>query len=360
MKIKIPIEELQNGYIRVMKHPTLDLYIYNYTHKCQFEQHWNEWTMMCRGLILDGDDNIVSRPLKKFFNLGEGDHTIDNIPKGNYILTKKMDGSFLEIVKWNGHIVVATRGSFESDQAIHAHQVLYDKHRSDIDKFLEGFTYILEVIYPENRIVVDYKGYDDLVLLTVVDNETGQEYWQKNHYSFDVVEEYQGKYDIETIKELNSENEEGWVAYWPKSGYRVKIKYSDYVELHRIVTGLSELSIWRLLSQGSNINSIIDKVPDELFKWAQAIVTSLNKEFKSIESKLLSDYNKAYDSVKYLAGLENREPTRKEYALEFKQYKYTSMMFNILNGVDYKPKIWKLIRPKANQIKEVSELPRWN
>ena len=61
MKIKIPQEEIDKKYIRVNKHPDLDLYIYNYTQSAQFERHWNEWTMMCRGLVLDGEGNIETQ-----------------------------------------------------------------------------------------------------------------------------------------------------------------------------------------------------------------------------------------------------------------------------------------------------------
>jgi RNA ligase len=276
-----------------------------------------------------------------------------------------MDGSFLEIVKWDGYVVVATRGSFESDQAEHAMKVLNEKHPDifELDKFQEGLTYIFEVIYPENRIVVDYNGYDDLVLLTIVENETGYEYpnYKNNALGFDVVETLEGKWDFDEIKELNTENEEGWVAHWPGSdNYRVKIKFADYVELHRIVTGLSELSIWRLLGQGNNINDIIDKVPDELFKWAQTIVTALWKEYHAIKKQVEDDYSKAVASVFDLALHKEGEPVRKDYAVEFTGYKYPGMMFAILDGKEFESRIWPLIRPKANEIKEVSELPKWS
>ena len=37
-----------------------------------------------------------------------------------------------------------------------------------------GKTYLFEIIYPENRIVVDYGDYKGLVLIDVIDNETGK------------------------------------------------------------------------------------------------------------------------------------------------------------------------------------------
>lgn len=36
--------------------------MYNYTAKAQYDKLWNEVTLQCRGLILDGDGNVVARP----------------------------------------------------------------------------------------------------------------------------------------------------------------------------------------------------------------------------------------------------------------------------------------------------------
>mgnify|MGYP001586199763 CR=1 FL=1 len=44
-------------YISVQKHPEVDLWIYNYTQKAQFDRVWNEETLSCRGLILDKENN---------------------------------------------------------------------------------------------------------------------------------------------------------------------------------------------------------------------------------------------------------------------------------------------------------------
>ena len=52
-------------YVSVQKHPSAELYIYNYGPKVQYERVWNDVTMHCRGLILDKDMNIVARPFRK-------------------------------------------------------------------------------------------------------------------------------------------------------------------------------------------------------------------------------------------------------------------------------------------------------
>ena len=91
MNFELLDEMIAAKYISEKKHPDADLYIYNYTQKAQFERFWNETTMQCRGLILDGQRKIVARPFKKFFNYGE--HETLSIPDGPFKVYEKMDGS---------------------------------------------------------------------------------------------------------------------------------------------------------------------------------------------------------------------------------------------------------------------------
>ena len=62
---------VERRLIAVQKHPTEDLWIYNYTKKAQYEGAWTEETLTARGLILDAAGNVVAHPFRKFFNLEE-------------------------------------------------------------------------------------------------------------------------------------------------------------------------------------------------------------------------------------------------------------------------------------------------
>jgi hypothetical protein len=75
----------------VQTHPTLPLFIHNYSEKTQFDKRWDEVTMSCRGLILDNNGDVIARPWKKFFNYGEGRLKIDDVMPVE--VTDKMDGS---------------------------------------------------------------------------------------------------------------------------------------------------------------------------------------------------------------------------------------------------------------------------
>jgi RNA ligase len=68
-------EYVAKDLLSCRKHPTLDLYCLKYTADTQFSCAWDEITLNCRGTVVDGEGNVVTRPLDKFFNLNEKDRT---------------------------------------------------------------------------------------------------------------------------------------------------------------------------------------------------------------------------------------------------------------------------------------------
>ena len=61
-----------DGWLVTQKHPTLPLSIYNYSQKTQYDGHWDEVTLACRGLIVDSSTGkVIVRPFPKFFNYEE-------------------------------------------------------------------------------------------------------------------------------------------------------------------------------------------------------------------------------------------------------------------------------------------------
>ena len=164
---------IEDGYVSKRKHPRLPIYILNYTAKTQFEWNFSEVTLACRGLVVDEDYEVLARPFSKFFSLEqlEGTDVVASRLKQSVQVMDKVDGSLGIIFKYNNEIVVSTRGSFESDQAIKATE-LVDRHYKKLIK--EGFTYLVEIVYPENSIVLSYGTLEDLILLSVIDTITGE------------------------------------------------------------------------------------------------------------------------------------------------------------------------------------------
>ena len=324
-------EMIEQGYVEVQKHPEQELYIYNYTQIAQYDRIWNEVTLMCRGLMLNEQGQIVARPFPKFFNLGE--HENQEIPNEPFEVYEKMDGS-LGILYWcdNGPCI-ATRGSFTSIQSQKANEMLLQKYHETLEQLDQQYTYLFEIIYPENRIVVDYGSKEQLVLLAIVETATGDE-MPLVDIGFPIVKRYDGLQDLEALREIQEDNKEGFVVKF-KSGLRYKIKFEEYVRIHRIITQVSTISIWEYLKEGKQLGELLERVPDEFYAWVRKTNDELLGAFLAIEQKAKEDY-------KVLDG-------RKETAEYFKTCTYPAVMFRMLDGRTYDEIIWKMLRPKFSK-----------
>lgn len=322
---------IQDGYIHAQTHESGELLIYNYSPKAQYERVWNEWTMQCRGLIMDRHERIIARPFKKFFNLEE--HQQELIPKGNmsesFEVYEKLDGSLGILYQHQNQYFIATRGSFNSAQALKATQMLYEKYAHAIPQFLPNKTYLFEIIYPENRIVINYGEDEALILLAVIDNKTGRDEPLAD-IGFPLVKRYDGINDLAILKTLEEDNKEGFVVKFA-SGFRVKVKFEEYVRLHRILTQISSKNIWEYLATNQSFEQILERVPDEFYDWVKKIVHDITHEYQAIE-------NYCKENFKVLES-------RKETALYFQTLAYPSVLFAMLDGKDYAPIIWKRVKP---------------
>jgi RNA ligase len=330
--MNIPLQELalriEQKYISVQKHPTEDLFIYNYTPKAQFEKLWDDITLQCRGLILDAGGRIIARPFRKFFNLEE--HLPHEIPNEPFEVYEKMDGS-LGILYWaNGKPYIATRGSFDSAQARKATLMLQTNYAAVLPSLQTNKTYLFEIIYPGNRIVVDYGQKEELVLLAIIDTRNGRDLPLVD-IGFPLVKRYDGLHDIKALKTLSLTNREGFVLKFER-GFRVKVKFEEYVRLHRILTGVSNQLIWEMLKNNTPLDAILERVPDEFYNWVKQTREKLLADYAAIEKQCQKDFK----------ALEDRKTT----ALYFLTCQYPSILFAMLDSHDYRYIIWKLIKPR--------------
>ncbi len=218
---------VKNGLIEFNEHDSLDLRIYNYTQECQYNQAWDEITLSCRGLIINSKNKIIARPFKKFFNYEE----IVNkniIPNESYVAYEKMDGSLGIMFYYGNDWHIATRGSFNSDQALFAKNVILKKYTEKLSQLDKKNTYLFEIIYPENRIVVDYKGESEIYLLGVIDTQSGYEYDINSfNHIFKVVKQYKNVNLCSLPDNTSGLNNEGYVIKF-KSGFRVSKTIENY------------------------------------------------------------------------------------------------------------------------------------
>jgi RNA ligase len=259
---------------------------------------------------------------------------------------------------YEGGWVMATRGSFTSDQAVKGYEMMFNYDFASLHK---DYTYLFEIIYKSNRIVVDY-DFEDVVLLGMVNTKTGYEVdlyggdvdvRLKNLVSnvgLKVVKKYDGISDYRTLKSMVKNNEEGFVVRF-SNGDRMKIKGEEYLRLHKIMTQVSTTSIWEVLSNGDDIDALLKDVPDEFYKKVKSYVGELKYSHFQI-SEYCGKHHDSYRYGKY--GDKEVEPTKKEFA-EFVQRNFDkkelhAVMFSMWDKKDYSSIIWKLIRPKYEKL----------
>jgi RNA ligase len=328
-----------DGLLHKQTHPTKDLTIWNYSPKVQYEKLWDDITLQCRGLVTNSNGDIVARPFKKFFNYEE--HNPEELPNEDYVVYEKMDGSLGILFNYENEWILATRGSFTSPQAIKGKEIL-DRH--DISALRKDNTYLFEIIFPENRIVVDYGNEEKLVVIGGIHTETGDEIPDSSLFfmqeaGFEIVTTYKtwGEgYDL--LKEEISKNREGYVIKF-KNGFRMKIKGDEYVRLHRILTNISNRDIWEYLKDNKPFDELLEKVPDEFNNWVKETVRDLTIRFENINK----DYTEIYENLK------SRNLDRKEFAIRAKQYRHSNILFNMLDGKEHKENIWKIIYPNYSK-----------
>jgi T4 RnlA family RNA ligase len=325
---------INNKLIKANKHPEYDIWILNYTPETQFNQCWDVYTMSCRGMVIDIEGNIISRCISKFFNIEE--YKSEKIPNESFEVYDKIDGSYITMFLYNKEWIFASRGSFASDQAILAKKIFSDKYKNKV-LLNENYNYIMELIGKDNKIVVDYPE-NDLILLVCFSVKDGNEIsiYNENFNEFNRVKKYDGVKDYEILKSLIPDNAEGFVIKF-KSGIRMKIKGTNYLRLHKILTNVSNIKIWEYLKNNGNFNELITNVPDEFYQWLQKVKISLQQAFNNIERLALKEFMEIYHV--------NNITDRKIFAMEALKSKYSSILFKLYDKKPYDELIWNIIKP---------------
>jgi RNA ligase len=336
-------------------HGNRTLYLFNYTPKCVFDRAWNNYTMAARGLITDEDGNIVLRPFQKFFNVEEWK---ESYPSGHVEVYEKVDGSLIT-AGWTAEdgLIVASRGSFDSDQAKHARDLIVNKYGQEW--IIPNLTYVFEVVYPENRIVVNYGNTDELVLLGV--QETNGEGWShhsmiNSDFPFRVAEQVATFPSMTELLEADLKptikpNSEGYVIRFSNE-FRLKLKGDEYLRLHRIVTNTNSKTIWEMCKDGRSFEDLITNVPDEFMWWVKQKHKEFTKEFKEID-----------DAHKGIFNQINSDRPRTQFAAAVEDYTrsggykkfHRGIMYAMKDNKSYDHLIWATIKPIVAEKPPVGE-----
>jgi len=329
-------EMIADRFVRRFEHANGDLLGYVYTERTQWERVWNPCTRQCRGIIADSDGNVLARPFPKFFNLGDDPET-DAIYHGQpFQLREKLDGSLGIGFVWEGEHHIATKGAFHSEQAIWATDEI---RRVGGAPDAADVTYLFEIIRPENRIVVDYRDRAELVFLDALQVSDGarvRREWAHVAQTFDIPPDATAAQLRGLFSEMDTGNFEGFVAVYD-DGHRVKIKLSEYLRLHRILSRTSNRSIWEALASGQDPRDSQAAIPDEFHDWVSQTIDRLNSEFQAAES----NYKQLFEQIR------NTLPDRRAFAAHATKAADPSILFSMADDKDYTDAIWRMVRPET-------------
>jgi len=277
------------------------LEVYMYTNGCRFENRWDLFSLLARGLILDPPaKRVLATPFPKFFNFRE---LIPTLPDEPFEVTEKIDGSLGILFHHDGRWRISTKGRLDSEQATWANAFL-ERH-VNTDSLVPGSTYLVEIIYPENRIVIPY-GFEALVLLGTYDadgyelsradlesaaGQTGMRIVGSHSYS--------SIDDLLSVARALPRDKEGFVVRF-RSGLRIKLKGEEYCRIHRLVCYCTPLTLWEAMMNGDDLDSLRRELPEEMTRDFDTIRGLLQSRFDSIVSELKS----ARDTVAHLSDKE--------------------------------------------------------
>ena len=318
------------------------LFLYTYTSKViKFPEYWNIFTLVARGIILKVDEyydfwnrpsfppnvKILAYPFPKFFNQYE-DVDLQFIEKyaTEFEVTTKMDGSLGILFynpsthEWN----CATKGSFNSEQAKFGKKFL--SKLITTKSMTPGHTFLVEIIYSKNKIILDYGDFEGFILLSAYDH-SGIEYprWKLENFidllhssnsrgwcfcndraiklcakckvlkhnrdNFILVKNNKTFDSFDKLAQYltSCENEEGFVIkYKLGNGYhRFKWKSNSYLKKQQIQQKLSPKSVLKEFTKSDeHILEMRENIPDNLCSWFDDIVSDFQNQIEAIIKRI--------------------------------------------------------------------------
>lgn len=282
----------------------------------------------CRGIAFCDAGLVVSRPLHKFFNLGEKDwltpeKLLEKEAAGEVAaIFEKLDGSMIASAWFENKLQWRSKKAFHSDVVKLTHAYLENPKNAHIQEFSEklasdGYTVIYELTHPEARIVVAQDA-PKLQILHVRHNQTGEYVLLDpkhpvhnliKEYDVPMVRRFDGLSLVNLLGSLDSmKDQEGYVVQFT-NGDMVKIKCPWYIRLHRSITFLRERDIAVLA-----LNEDLDDVKGAL-KEAGIDLTAVNEVESRLKNTLLG-----YEAEIEKVYSEDKSLERKEFAVKYKAH----------------------------------------
>jgi len=219
-----------------------------------------------------------------------------------------------------------------------ATEFLNARHKNALKHIPPHLTLMFEIIYPENRVVVNYGGREELVLIAVRNKATRDDYnFYPDIYSLALelgfntpkTFKFNSVHDIIDATAQIDESQEGWVARF-SDGTRFKFKGDDYVHMHRIINQTTFKRVLEAVA-GGHLDEMMKGIPDQLLTQVEGWRLEIDRTVQMVEDRVERNFETA------------PKGDRKTYALWVKDLcpGDAPYMFSKLDGRDYRDAIFK-------------------
>ena len=290
----------------------------------EFADFWDMYDgfyMECRSVVINIVDNeLVLTPFRKFRNINECEENSEanvakRIRKAKCVeFTNKLDGSMQSARWYRNHLVMSGSQALDASASFRLEDgytmVSKDANCIEMLKKYPNYTAIFEYISLKDAHVVHYtKEQEGMYLIGMRNVNTGVELPYSdviaiaNAYNLRTTEAYNKTLNevMSSLDEKKSDEAEGFVLNI--DGYKVKIKYNDYVNMHGILSAMSSINLIIHSIADDNWDDFLAKVPDAYKDRAYEVS---NKVFEFVRKKELI-VNEWYQKL-----LANNYETRKD------------------------------------------------
>ncbi len=342
---------VEEGRVSRQRHPDYPYSIYKYSQMTTYKHDWDDVTMASRGLVVDDETGeIIARPFSKFFNHNEADVPFD-LMRGEISVSEKLDGSLGITYMTPDGLQITTAGGFQSPQGAHATRLYREKYEGNWER-RDGVTYLYEIIYPENRIVLDYGDEDDIYLIGAVNIKTGRSIplsqitewkWKRatehtNHSTLDSV-----------VNGSERSNHEGYVIHYVETDARVKYKHDEYLTHHRFATGINSRRIWEKLRDSEDMSEWLATAPEEFEGYINTTRDSLQKDYDARVSFIKSSYDSFMGGIpEGISPKDFAERVKNDAPKDLAGYFFSLKNHGKFHAMGEK-NIWEYIKPPAER-----------
>lgn len=306
-----------------------------------------------RGLIIKKSGyafKLICMPFTKFFALGDPNALGDLkslCMRRKWLVEEKVDGSLIKLFYDEGKWHVATNGTIDASKAevqdganseFPNYLALFEyasKDKIDYSKLNRNYTYMFELVSPENKVVcaynthtIYYLGRRNIKTLKEVpyfeDECLGLEKCKRPRCTVIYPKKSPKKAMAELKRKVNSltkddENFEGLVVSDVSLKSRIKIKSSEYLRLSKIKGN-------GILTEKKILFMIINSLDDDAIQ----AFPEYRPKFEKVRCQLNKWIENINKDIKYLKV--NNWNSQKEFAEWAKKTTYSSFMFLAYKG----------------------------